>query len=143
MTVSAASGSRGGAGVAEEEEEEELKIDEGCVPLPFPRPLWWFVRNFRHVSACACLCLCRVCVCACACALVQRRQARRFCYIFSLILLCMCPHSAVYAETTSTSIGSAYVFSIRNQSETQSKPLTTSSKPPLQIRGTSMYYPYK
>jgi hypothetical protein len=38
MTVSAASGSRGGACVAEEE-VYELKIDEGCVPVPFPRPL--------------------------------------------------------------------------------------------------------
>jgi hypothetical protein len=60
---------------------------------------------------------------------MQGRQARRFRHIFFLTVLCMCPHSAGYAETASTSSGSAYVFWIRNQSETQSKSLATSSNP--------------
>jgi hypothetical protein len=72
MTVSAASASGGGADVAEEE-EEELKIDTGCVAVPFPRPLslghltekLWLVRNFRPVCVCCpCVCVCVVCVCA-------------------------------------------------------------------------------
>ena len=90
MTVSAASASGGGGGVAEEE-EEELKIDEGGVPVPFPRPLslghltekMWLVRNFRPV------CVCVVCVCVCLCRVCARTHTCALIHHFDLNLACI------------------------------------------------------